>query len=232
MEVNSLLIEENDPVLVKWVGKKLEKEEAKEISGIENILYLNSIKKYTKKIDELINKIEFKVEEIEDVEKTINELKRLPFIKGYQFLYDMILKNNGLGSVNKKTRKFDYDVKHNESLKEDTQAANVLDKYQKWVDYDMKKYGKISGVTKKKLAKAGFEVVKDDHGDYEVIAKDLKESIDIHVDRENEDVSVKTDGIVVDATDKEVHVHDDKEDEKVEVIEPITKDLLEHLPLS
>lgn len=37
-----LLIEENDPVLVKWVGKKLEKEEAKEISGIENILYLNS----------------------------------------------------------------------------------------------------------------------------------------------------------------------------------------------
>ena len=38
-----LLIEENDPVLVKWVGKKLEKEEAKEISGIENILYLNLI---------------------------------------------------------------------------------------------------------------------------------------------------------------------------------------------
>ena len=37
-----LLIEENDPVLVKWVGFKLTKEEAKEISGIENILYLNS----------------------------------------------------------------------------------------------------------------------------------------------------------------------------------------------
>ena len=37
-----LFIEENDPVLVKWVGAKLTKEEAKEISGIENILYLNS----------------------------------------------------------------------------------------------------------------------------------------------------------------------------------------------
>lgn len=37
-----LFIEENDPVLVKWVGAKLTKEEAKEISGIENVLYLNS----------------------------------------------------------------------------------------------------------------------------------------------------------------------------------------------
>jgi len=37
-----LLIEENDPVLVKWVGMKLTKEEAQEISGIENVLYLNS----------------------------------------------------------------------------------------------------------------------------------------------------------------------------------------------
>ena len=37
-----LLIEENDEVMSKWVGMKLTKEEAKDISGIENILYLNS----------------------------------------------------------------------------------------------------------------------------------------------------------------------------------------------
>ena len=37
-----LLIEENDEVLVKWVGMKLTKEEATEISGIENVLYLDS----------------------------------------------------------------------------------------------------------------------------------------------------------------------------------------------
>ena len=37
-----LLIEENDEVMSKWVGMKLTKEEAKNISGIENILYLNS----------------------------------------------------------------------------------------------------------------------------------------------------------------------------------------------
>lgn len=134
------------------------------------------------------------------------------------------LKQNGFKAETQKQIARDYAVE-NESLKEDKQAAKVVDKYQEWVDYDMKKYGKISGITKKKLAKAGFEVVKDDHGDYEVIAKDLKESIDIHVDRENEDVSVKTDGIVVDATDKEVHVHDDTEEEETqEVVEPITKE--------
>ena len=37
-----LLIEENDEVMAKWVGMKLTKDEAKEISGIENILYLGS----------------------------------------------------------------------------------------------------------------------------------------------------------------------------------------------
>ena len=68
-------------------------------------------------------------------------------------------------------------IKDDESLTEDTQAASVLDKYQEWVDYDMKKYHKISDITKEKLAKAGFEVVKDDHGDYEVIAKDLQEKM-------------------------------------------------------
>lgn len=36
-----LFIEENDPVLVKWVGAKLYKEEAMEISGIKNIKYLD-----------------------------------------------------------------------------------------------------------------------------------------------------------------------------------------------
>ena len=34
-----LFIEENDVVMSKWVGMKLTKEEAQEISGIDNILY-------------------------------------------------------------------------------------------------------------------------------------------------------------------------------------------------
>lgn len=44
--------------------------------------------------------------------------------------------------------------------------------YQKWVDYDMKKYGKISDDTNEKIKKAGLKIVKDDHNDYEVIANE------------------------------------------------------------
>ena len=35
-----LFIEKNDPVLIKWVGKKLEKVEALEISGVDEVYYL------------------------------------------------------------------------------------------------------------------------------------------------------------------------------------------------
>ena len=41
--------------------------------------------------------------------------------------------------------------------------------YQEWVDYDMKKYGRISKETFDKLRKADLTVVKDEYGDYEVI---------------------------------------------------------------
>lgn len=44
-----LFIEENDPVRIKWVGAKLYKEEAQEISGIENILYTNEYENYLNK---------------------------------------------------------------------------------------------------------------------------------------------------------------------------------------
>ena len=55
-----------------------------------------------------------------------------------------------------------------------------IDKYQMWVDYDMKRYGRISDITNKYLRDAGLTVVKDEYGDYEVIAKSeesCKESV-------------------------------------------------------
>lgn len=45
-----------------------------------------------------------------------------------------------------------------------------LTEYQKWVDYDMRKYHKISENTMSKIKKAGLSVVKDQYGEYEVIA--------------------------------------------------------------
>lgn len=50
--------------------------------------------------------------------------------------------------------------------------SNDIKKYQEWVDYDMKKYGRISEKTNHELDKAGLEVVKDKYGSYEVIARD------------------------------------------------------------
>lgn len=41
-----LFIEKNDPVLSKWVGKKLEKEEAAELSGIEDVRYLDEFEDF------------------------------------------------------------------------------------------------------------------------------------------------------------------------------------------
>lgn len=64
----------------------------------------------------------------------------------------------------------DEESNKTEIIKED--LAQDLTRYQKWVDYDMKKYGRISDITKKALEKASLELVKDDHGDYEVIAKE------------------------------------------------------------
>lgn len=64
----------------------------------------------------------------------------------------------------------DEESNKTEIIKED--LAQDLTRYQKWVDYDMKKYGRISDITKRALEKAGLELVKDDHGDYEVIAKE------------------------------------------------------------
>lgn len=53
-------------------------------------------------------------------------------------------------------------------VKED--LGSDIGEYQKWVDYDMKKYGKVSNNTFNKIKKAGLTIVKDDYGDWEVIA--------------------------------------------------------------
>lgn len=44
--------------------------------------------------------------------------------------------------------------------------------YQKWVDYDMDRYKKISDKTMDLIKKAGLSVVKDQYGQYEVISKE------------------------------------------------------------
>lgn len=56
--------------------------------------------------------------------------------------------------------------------KKEEALGNDVARYQKWVDYDMKRYGKVSEETERLLNKAGFSLVKDQYGEYEVIAKE------------------------------------------------------------
>lgn len=54
--------------------------------------------------------------------------------------------------------------------KHSTPLSKDVDKYQEWIDFDMKRYGKISDITMNKIKDAGFTVTKDQYGDYEVTA--------------------------------------------------------------
>lgn len=59
----------------------------------------------------------------------------------------------------------------NTKLEEDKGSlGHEIDRYQKWVDFDVSRYGKISERTQQMINKAGYQILKDDHGDYEVAA--------------------------------------------------------------
>lgn len=74
------------------------------------------------------------------------------------------LKGHGFKAENAKQIMADYGADLEESLGDD------IGEYQKWVDYDMKRYGKVSDITERRIKKAGLTLVKDQYGDYEVIA--------------------------------------------------------------
>ena len=63
----------------------------------------------------------------------------------------------------------DYKLTKDDLKESDKPAAISIEDAQKWVDYDMERYGRISMRTNRLVRKAGFQIVKDDHGDYEVI---------------------------------------------------------------
>lgn len=81
------------------------------------------------------------------------------------------------------------DVDNPNIIAEASEAGDEISEYQKWVDYDMKKYGKISKDTLDRVHDAGFSIVKDQYGDYEVIAdrgidESLLEDIDDEAEKE------------------------------------------------
>lgn len=107
-----------------------------------------------------------------------------------------------------------------ESLKESKDVD--LTEYQKWVDYDMEKLGRISKLTMSKIKDAGLSVVKDQYGEYEVIAdrpiKEDFEKVSIETDSEKMEMSAEPNGKVTvttepKTTDNEVLAPLDAEDQ-------------------
>ena len=122
----------------------------------------------------------------------------------------------------------DRDYKKDKLEESDKPAATSIQDAQKWVDYDMKKYGKISERTNRLVRKAGFQIVKDDHDDYEVIAgkydESLKEDfqkVDIETDREKMTMTAEENGKVTVTTEPK-DVVEEKEEIKDETIAPLS----------
>lgn len=110
------------------------------------------------------------------------------------------------------------------TLKED--LGDDIEKYQKWVDYDMKHYHRISDETNREVKEAGLQIVKDKYGDYEVISGPYKESLEesvekVEVKTEESTTKVETeeDGSVKVTTEPTEKC---EVEEKEEVIEPLT----------
>ena len=94
-----------------------------------------------------------------------------------------------------------FEMNESKSIKESAEdnLGTDLDKYQKWVDYDMKKYHRISNKTNSEIRKAGLQIVKDKYGDYQVTAgkydESLKESLNLNKAKNIIDVLYKNLGI-------------------------------------
>ena len=85
---------------------------------------------------------------------------------------------------------FDESCKNEEKCLDeaDKPAAQSIEDAQKWVDYDIKHYGHISNRTNELVKKAGFQIIKDDHGDYEVAVGKYDESCDESLNEEVEHI--------------------------------------------
>lgn len=84
--------------------------------------------------------------------------------------------------------------------------GSEVDEYQKWVDYDMKKYGRISDITNSMINRAGFEIIKDKYGDYEVTTKSDKSGLSDTMKEYQKwvDYDLKRYGMVSDKTQSDI----------------------------
>lgn len=119
-----------------------------------------------------------------------------------------------------------------ESIEES--VGESISEYQKWVDFDMEKYHKISDVTMNKLKKAGLSVVKDQYGEYEVIADRKEESlgedfehVEVSTDEQKLVMDAEEDGKITIESEPVANEADIAEDEFIQPVPELVKDEIE-----
>lgn len=139
------------------------------------------------------------------------------------------LRQKGYNCTPISTRTLKLDIK--KDLDEsDKPAATSIEDAQKWVDYDMKKYGRISGRTNRLVKKAGFQILKDNHGDYEVAAgkfESVNEEVEkVDIETESDRVTMEQDenGKVVVTTEPKEATEIEDAGEVIAPVEPETEE--------
>lgn len=188
------------------------------------------------------------IEESCNTKKSKKSLKEMDNVydvrtkQGHKFLVKAKDEDSAKDSVIKNYRKtvigdFDADkvTKTNKTniSESDKPAAVSIEDAQKWVDYDMKKYGRISGRTNRLVKKAGFQIIKDDHGDYEVAAgkfESVNEEVEkVDIETESDRVTMEQDenGKVVVTTEPKETVDTEETAEVIAPVDPETEEKFE-----
>ena len=138
--------------------------------SLEEETNMDKINKYLKSINEKpitesIDKNKIKSTKSMNLYENIN--------KGFERLYGD-LDSNKSNTFRKPLTESKNESKEvdRKSLKEYKDLGQDLGEYQEYVDADMKENGYISKKTMEEIKKAGLSVVKDQYGQYEVIAKE------------------------------------------------------------
>lgn len=141
---------------------------------------------------------------------------------------DKVIKTNRRGKMTEDAKQPSSDT--------DNTVSEKLKKFQMWVDYDMKHYGKISQLTQDLIDKEGLQLIKDQYGDYEIsvgsykaesscenekIETVLDNSLEEHID----EIEVTSDDvkIAIETADDE-SASEEVDDETEEVVAPVSEE--------
>ena len=135
-------------------------------------------------------------------------------------------------SINRKSRKLGKYVVESDNKNET--IGDKLKKYQMWVDYDMKHYGKVSETTQKIIDKEGLQLIKDQYGDYEVSVGHYKAESFKHRKR-GKYVKEDIDEIEISSDDMEIKVKpkdEECEECEEETVSPVSEETIDEIEIN